>query len=334
MDTPDVLRPGGSIPWSGRSRARLSEAAARIDGRHAAHPSDWWTPGVLLLAVLHVLLFVALQGRPGAIAVVLWRWGPPVVVALTAILLLMAFISATRGRSWNWQRAAGFAGLCAVIATLPAYVTFPSAYDSRPSSADIRLPLDGAVTIAWGGATASTNYHVSSPAERWAYDLLITVDGRSHRGDGRALADYYAYDRPVLAPASGRVVSVHDGDPDALPGRPNRSRGGGNRIVLEIAPNQYLFLVHLRPRSIRVAPGEWVPQGSVVARAGSSGNSSEPHVHMHLQDTATSDRGQGIPFYFSRYRTARDGVVVARGMPVGGIQRGRFVGEIVASTVP
>jgi peptidase M23-like protein len=334
MDSPNVLRDGGPVPWNSRSRARLSEASARISGCHAAHPSDWWMPGVLPLAALHLLLFLTLQARPGQIAPVLWRWGPPTLVALTAILLLMAFISATRGRSWSRRRAAGFLGLCAVVATLPVYLTFPSAHDARPSAADIRLPLDGAVTIAWGGATASTNYHVSSPAERWAYDLLVTIDGRSHQGDGRALADYYAYDRPVRAPASGRVVGIHDGDPDTLPGQRDRSRGGGNRIVLEIAPDQFLFLVHLRQGSIRVRPGQRVQQGSIVARVGNSGNSSEPHVHLHLQDRATPDEGQGIPFYFSSYVTQRDGMVVGRGMPVGGIRRGRFVGETVASRGP
>lgn len=252
-------------------------------------------------------------------------------MTMTAALLVVAFISALRGRSWTWRRAAGFAGLCALVVTVPAYRTFPSAYDASPSEVDIRLPLDDAVTVAWGGSAPSANYHVGSPAERWAYDLLVTIDGRSHRGDGRSLADYHVYDQAVRAPAAGRVVAVHDGDPDAPPGQRDRRRGGGNRIVLEIAPDQYLFIVHLRPGSIRVAPGESVRQGDIVARVGNSGNSSEPHLHLHVQDAPVPGDGQGIPFYFSDYVTVSDEQTIARGMPTGGIRRGRFFGEVVRS---
>jgi len=301
--------------------------------RHAPHASDWWTRGVAPLALLHLSLILTLQARPGGIAPLLWIWGPPLLITMTAALLVAAFASALRGRSWSRRRVAGFAGLAALLGTQPLYQTFPSAYDEMPSEVDFRLPLESAVTVAWGGPTSETNYHVSSPAERWGYDLLITVDGRSHRGDGEGVADYYAFDRPVLAPAAGRVVAVHDGEKDEPPGRRNRRLGGGNRIVLEIAPRQFLFIVHLRAGSISVRPGDTVRQGDVVARVGNSGNSSEPHIHLHVQDDPRPDRGQGIPFYFSDYVTVPGGAAVSRGMPLGGIRRGRFLGAIVTSNV-
>lgn len=332
MDPPPVDQHDRvSVPWSGRSLSRLIDASSRAAKRHAPHASDWWTHGVVPLALLHLSLFLTLQARPGGIAPLLWIWGPPLLVTMTAALLVAAFASAMRGRSWSRRRVVGFAGLGALLGTLPLYQTFPSTYDRMPSDVDFRLPFEGAVTVAWGGPTPRTNYHVSSPAERWAYDLLITVDGRSHRGDGRALADYYAYLRPVLAPAAGRVVAVHDGEEDQPPGRRNRRLGGGNRIILEIAPRQFLFIVHLRAGSIGVRLGESVRQGDVVASVGNSGNSSEPHIHLHVQDDPAPDKGQGIPFYFSNYVTVPGGTTVSRGMPLGGIRRGRFLGEIVRS---
>jgi murein DD-endopeptidase MepM/ murein hydrolase activator NlpD len=294
-------------------------------------PSDWWTRGVAPLAALHGSLFLTLQARPGKIAPLLWTWGPPILVLMTALLLMAAFISAMRGRGWSRRRTAAFAGLCLLVATLPAYQTFPSAHDDHPSEIDIRLPLEGPITVAWGGPEVSTNYHVSAPAERWAYDLLMTIDGRSHAGDGRSVSDYYVYAQPVIAPADGRIVSVHDGDPDAMPHAPESRRAGGNRIVLEIAPGQFLFLVHLKAGSIAVTAGKFVRQGDVIARVGNSGNSSEPHLHVHVQDTAVPGRGQGIPFYFSRYVKLPDNVPVSRAMPAGGIRRGRFLGEVIAA---
>ena len=195
----------------------------------------------------------------------------------------------------------------------------------------MRLPLDGCVTVAWGGAPARGNHHVHSPAERWAVDLLVTIDGRSHAGAGDALTDYYAYDRPVRAPADGRIVAVHDGVPDAAVARPEPSRRGGNQIVVEVVPGEHLFLLHLRRGSIGVRAGDRVQRGHIVARVGNSGNSTEPHLHVHLQDSPVAGRGQAIPFHFADYVHHTSGQAVVRGMPVGGMRRGQWVGDIVCS---
>lgn len=297
--------------------------------------SDRWIYAVAPLALLHLALFLTLRARPGRVAITLWRWGPPAIVIGTALVLLTALASAFRGKlTWTWQRAAGLAGLCALVGTMGVYQTFPSSHDATPSSVEFRLPLEGPITVVWGGATPRTNYHVSSPAERWAYDLVITIDGRSHGGEGHALTDYYTYDRTVRAPASGRVVAVHDGAADAAPGRPEPHNGGGNRIVVEVAPAQYLVVAHLRAGSIPVAVGQSIRQGDPVGRVGNSGNSTEPHVHLHLQDTPATDAGESIPFYFSNYVVVGSKATVARGMPHGGVRRKRFVGDVVESMSP
>jgi murein DD-endopeptidase MepM/ murein hydrolase activator NlpD len=287
------------------------------------------------LAALQLGLFVTLRARPGPLAIVLWKWGLPLLLAANALLLVAALVSALWGRQTvSWRRAAGLAGLSVLVATATTYRIYPSSHDNAPSQADFRLPLDGPVTVAWGGSTPVVNYHVSAPAERWAYDLLITIDGMSHRGDGAQLTDYYAYDRPISAPAAGRVVAVHDGDPDEPPGRPAAKRGGGNRIVLEVARDQYLTLAHLKAGTIRVAPGQRVRQGDSLGRVGNSGNSSEPHLHLHLQDTPVPGSGEGIPFYFSRYVRLDTGAMVSQGMPQGGLRRRRWIGHVVSSVAP
>jgi murein DD-endopeptidase MepM/ murein hydrolase activator NlpD len=171
---------------------------------------------------------------------------------------------------------------------------------------------------------------VSAPAQRWAYDLLITVDGMSHRGAGRMLSDYFVYARPVYAPAAGHVIAVHDGHPDSEPGRPDPVRGAGNCVVLEVAPMQYLVVAHLQAGTIRVQTGDSVGKGDVLGSTGNSGNTSEPHVHLHLQDAPEPGAGEGIPFYFADY-VLEDGTKVARGMPEGGVRRGRYIGQIVTA---
>ena len=292
--------------------------------------SDWWIYGVVPLAGLHAALILTLRARPGGFAPALWSLGPPVLLLATILLMLVALSSALRRSvTWSARRIAGLGALCALSAATGLYRTYPSSHDSRPSPVDLQLPLDGPVTVAWGGPTRAVNYHVSSPAERWAYDLLVTAHGRSYREDGRSLEDYYAYDLPVRAPAAGRVVAVHDGAPDASPGRAEPRRRGGNTIVLEIAPAHYLVIAHLRDGSIRVRTGDRVRLGDLVARVGNSGNSSEPHLHLHLQDAPEPNAGEGIPFFFSQYVVSSTGEHVARGMPRGGIHRRRYAGDVI-----
>lgn len=294
------------------------------------HWSDWWVAASPVVGLLDLALYLVLQARPGPTAIALWTWGPPVIVATAAALLAAALLSAYRTRlTWSWRRMAGLAGICAIIATSGVYQTYPSSHDDQPSRVVFRLPLDGPVTVAWGGPTLRTNYHVGSPAERWGYDFVVTVDGRSHTGDGSAVDEHYAYGRDVHAPADGTVVTAHDGEPDATPGRPDRDRRAGNHIVLDVAPREYLFIAHLQPGSVLVTAGQRVRQGEVVARVGNSGNTSEPHVHLHLQDSATPDRGEGIPLYFSGYRVEGVPEVVQRGLPIGGQRNGVFLGQIV-----
>lgn len=76
---------------------------------------------------------------------------------------------------------------------------------------------------------------------------------------------------PVLAAYAGRVVLA-----DFL-------GGYGLAVALEHhkATQQTLY-AHLS--EIFVQPGEWVKQGSVIGRVGSTGNSTGPHLHFELRE--------------------------------------------------
>ena len=185
------------------------------------------------------------------------------------------------------------------------------------------------MTVAWGGATADVNYHVFLPDQRWAYDLVVTRAGRTFRTDGGALDDYHAYGLPVYAPAAGVVFAAHDGEPEVAIGATRWGLAGlGNHVGIEVAPREYLFIGHLQPGSVAVSTGDRVTAGQLLGRVGNSGNSSEPHVHLHLQDSTRPYFGEGIPFHFHGYR--QEGRFVARGMPEGGRRGGLYRGARVA----
>ena len=122
----------------------------------------------------------------------------------------------------------------------------------------------------------------------------------------------------VLAPADGTVRSVRDGEREWPPGKASgQEPAGGNEVVIEVAPGEFVLLCHLKPGTIRVKAGDPVKRGQVVGRGGNSGNTSEPHLHVHLQASPDSmELAEGIPLYFHDYRVG--GRVVERGIPTGG----------------
>jgi murein DD-endopeptidase MepM/ murein hydrolase activator NlpD len=315
-------------------KLRRAAGALRKGGRRR----EWELGAAVILGALHVSLYLALQSRPGVAGVVLWYVGPSLLAALGALVLFGTFVTAMRrartrsapGREHNpvWPGRAARLVVLAALAGAPAfYRTYPSSHDGDPSDTPFVLPLDGAVTVAWGGDTPEGNAHRVAPDQRWGYDLLVTIGGRSFRGSGRELSDYHAYGRQLRSPAAGVVLSVHGREPDAPIGRKGKGDDLGNHIVLQVGAREFLFIAHLQPGSIVVRPGDRVVTGQLLGRVGNSGFSSEPHVHLHLQDSPRRHLAEGIPFGFVEYCAA--GAYIPRGMPRGGREDDRWVGQIV-----
>jgi murein DD-endopeptidase MepM/ murein hydrolase activator NlpD len=156
----------------------------------------------------------------------------------------------------------------------------------------------------------------------------VARNGKTSRGEGKNVADFYAYGLPVLAPASGVVRVAYDQDSDRPIGKMEGYKDpSGNHVVLEVASRQFVYLCHLKPGSIKVQPSEKVVEGQELARVGNSGHTSEPHLHIHLQDSSMPELAEGIPLYFHHYRTGSH--YVERGIPRGGFAGERFAGEVV-----
>lgn len=148
---------------------------------------------------------------------------------------------------------------------------------------------------------------------------------------------FFAFEQPILAPVDGRVVSVHDGEPDHVARRSPlakvpyaltqaaRARGGegalaGNNVILELLDHTgHIVLAHLRAGSIRVAVGDSVHIGQDLATCGNSGNSTQPHLHVQAMDLADPLVASGLPMAFTTYRTwprrGRSPTRVEVGMP-------------------
>ena len=73
----------------------------------------------------------------------------------------------------------------------------------------------------------------------------------------------------------------------------------GNYVLIDHGQTEFSLSAHLKPDSVRVKKGDQVKAGDVIGKLGSSGNSTEPHLHWQLTDQAESLMAVGIPVNFT-----------------------------------
>lgn len=308
-------------------------AIAATDDR----PRAGWTrlPTIWLLLTLAAYLY--LGARPGGRAPIWVYHHGRVILAVGA-----AFGLAAAGAWSLWKRPVLQPGRARALVMLAVALglsqwplPYPTSRERAPSSVVFRLPVAGEWRVVHGGYGRAENlYSLLTADRRFALALVKEAAGETRRpgaGDTFSPAEFLAYGEPVLAAAAGRVVSVRDGLPDATsPLGVAEDPFLGNRVVLEVAPGEFLFTSHLAPGSIAVAEGDEVVSGQLLGRVGFSGRpglTREPHVAVHLQTSAQDGWGEAIPWSFHDY--VADGRPVRVGVPRGGLAGGRPAGQLV-----
>ncbi|SOD93069.1 M23 family metallopeptidase [Blastococcus haudaquaticus] len=190
-----------------------------------------------------------------------------------------------------------------------------------PPPAEVRV-VEPPVLGPWRALNSPTmgvpSHGTHGFGQTWAVDLVAEPAERERPafgsgGQWRPVTDYPAFGLPVLAPLDGTVVRAHDRRRD------HRARSGwasliwlmvvegfvrqvggtrwllGNHLVLDDGAGTCVVLAHLRRGSVRVAVGDRVAAGEQVADCGNSGNSSEPHLHVQLTDSAWVPGACGRP---------------------------------------
>ncbi len=179
-------------------------------------------------------------------------------------------------------------------------------------------PLAGEGWVAANGCCSSLGAHRGAvmpvsgrlwDAQRFAIDWMkIGPDGRLlGDGDPADPATWNAYGAPVLAVADGTVIEVLDGLDDQVPGAlPDPTTitletVDGNHVILDLGNGVFAFYAHLQKGSVRVQPGERVARGQVLGALGNSGNTSAPHLHLHLMLRPSALAADGSPDVFDQF---------------------------------
>ena len=167
--------------------------------------------------------------------------------------------------------------------------------------------------------------HRGSDSQRFAYDYgVFRWNGSNWTAYkvgtqfGRRLRnrDFLIWDVPVRAMADGWVLNCVVGVKDQVPGV--RGTLGGNRYRIVHARGEVALYAHLRqgtipkslcPRNdVDFAPNRIrVKAGQILGRAGNSGRSTGPHLHVHIGTTG-KDGEQGLPLVFRDLRVRSAGV--------------------------
>ncbi|MEM7186527.1 MAG: peptidoglycan DD-metalloendopeptidase family protein [Bacteroidota bacterium] len=167
------------------------------------------------------------------------------------------------------------------------------------NSTRLQLPFKGEWFTFWGGDNKRQNYHVAYTPQQGAFDFVVLDENdRSYQRSGTRNEDYYAFGKPLYAVCDAEVVKVVTGVIDNRPTQMNPNQAFGNYVVLKTDRDEYIFYAHFQYESIAVSEGQQVKQGQYLGNCGNSGNSSEAHLHLHIQDGPNALNDIGVRCYF------------------------------------
>ncbi|MGH9535371.1 MAG: M23 family metallopeptidase [Terriglobales bacterium] len=255
-------------------------------------PVWWWWSWVAFTAASLSFLLVCLP----------WAQFVPYV----AVFLYPAAMVAAAYSAGGWPSA----GVSAAVLGGAWYGMrrYCSPRPAAPERIDILPPLaPGVYFVGQGGGSGMVNHHYPSESQRYALDIT-RLNGIGMRAWGLFPGDlrrFAIYGAAVCSPCDGTVTGVVDGLPDMEPwAQRDIMNIAGNHIVILCRPgpvrdaNVYVGLAHLQPASVAVRPGDAVRAGQLLARVGNSGNSTEPHLHIHAKIGGEPDcmlDGRGVP---------------------------------------
>jgi murein DD-endopeptidase MepM/ murein hydrolase activator NlpD len=88
----------------------------------------------------------------------------------------------------------------------------------------------------------------------------------------------------------------------------DRQHMTGNHIILQCG-SAWIVLGHLKKGSVQVATGQPVTPAQRLARVGNTGNTGEPHLHIHAQRPGTEKAplsGEPLHIRFDQHYPVRN----------------------------
>ncbi|NVO58360.1 M23 family metallopeptidase [Rhodobacteraceae bacterium B1Z28] len=259
--------------------------------------------GVLIFAVFCLFFQIMLPRTPP------WdRW----IILVSGVAMGMAIFAQTGLPIGTWSDA--FVGL---LVSLPIGV-FCLLVTRQQLTGMVKLHLHSPVSggrflVIQGGASRFLNHHLKClhvPDLRGqSYGVDIVAAGllglQTRKVWPRSVDDFWIHGHPLISPVTGQVSAASDGADDQALGASDRTAPLGNHVCIQCDDPEFgrieVCLAHLRKGSVSVAKGDVVKIGQLVGEIGNSGNSSDPHLHIHAHRPDGSGNplsGEPVPFRF------------------------------------
>jgi len=190
------------------------------------------------------------------------------------------------------------------------------------------------------------SHHRLNPSTEFAVDFFKSNGaGDIHDGDELDAENFFGYGSDVLAASDGEIVFViadveqarsnffvkageSEEEAGARIGQYNMRRyaadfaraAAGNLITIKHevgGVTEYSSYGHLKAGSVKVAVGETVKSGQVIAEVGDTGDSAAVHLHFQINTGANAFMSKSVPIMFSDLQPT-----------LGGVDPGHFVRNV------
>jgi len=251
-----------------------------------------------VLAVSATLLFLFLTAR--------WDFTSYYLRFLHAILIVPAAYASYRRASRlptdcrNAKPSAMLTSTAILLVFSCLNVIVLRGYATPEGALELAYPLRHATYYVGGGGNSRfINNHQSHEPQKFALDIVrLSIFGnRAAALAPDALEQFAIFGDTVYSPCSGTVIRAVDGLPDLRPPERDTENLAGNYVVLSCEGIE-VILAHLKQGSVVVTTGMRVNEGDVLGEVGNSGNSSQPHLHLHAErggEPGEILNGEGVP---------------------------------------
>jgi hypothetical protein len=267
----------------------------------------------------------------------IWAFPPWWVLYVFAALLVATVVAGLRQQpqrpfwptgTMGWLSSAVFLALT-LYAANETRVAAAATQVPEGRVIDLASPLGpGVYLVANGGSGPSINAHatvldqsIARHKPYWGQGHgvdIIALNRWGLRAAGLLPTEpgqYVIFGRSVIAPCVGEVIAAVDGLPDMQVPQVDREHLAGNHVILRCSGVDIL-LGHFQRGTVLVRVGNKLSVGDAIAQVGNSGNTSEPHLHVHAQEPGTVDAPfSGAPFPIrvnGRYLVRNDRLVIHR----------------------
>ena len=162
---------------------------------------------------------------------------------------------------------------------------------------DLSFPFhEGTYLVGHGGSRSIVNYHYRHKSQKFALDIsrLYPWGGRARGIYPKMNTTYAIFSTPIYSPCAGSVAALVNSLPDQKPGRFDKDNPAGNYVAVECG-GIVVYLAHFSAGSILVDVGDFVDTDTILGLAGNSGNTSEPHLHIHAEEGDYPGQFSGNP---------------------------------------